>query len=298
MNKIIIANGIFRSGSTFFFDAVRQTDGSCCLYEPFHPRIEQLSTEEHSENLGHSVDKNPWVEYDKLLNLPLNFKHYASNLPSMIISNFASYTPPNIDEDVAAYIEQLFVMQNSLNLYLFACFNRAGFLLKEISARWGQKLVIVQTKRPSLQVAKSLQSIYSKQKPFNLFSNVSRDLWGINCVFELQYKDSKYCKEINFLHPSRFSFLAKIAFINTLINKIALGNSQFIFDLSAPCDHYMSNMRQLFDWIKADQSVTDPVLSYVRYNYRQDQSPSRVSHELFSSSDLCLLEAVGFKEFS
>ncbi|MEB3318932.1 MAG: hypothetical protein VKO39_12450 [Cyanobacteriota bacterium] len=295
--QIVLANGMFRSGSTFFFDTMRQCPDNVCYYEPFHPKMNVLIREEHQASLGHSLTGSPWLEHITSGNLE-EYYNYADSLPAYIRERMGYHSPLQMTRSARQYFESLPLLAKRLNKNIFACFNRAAFVLPEARQSFaGLKAVIAYTKRPSIQIAISFLRLYSVQRSFNLFSREFRDPWGVNLLFQHHYTTYSPL----FLHasmpPTFFTFLAKVCYVNTVIDRHMKGVSDFVFDISESADAYVQSSRDLLERLGAESGVKS-VVAYIQKTYRQDLFPAKIRHAYFDRYDKQLLESVGFAELA
>jgi hypothetical protein len=293
---VVVANGMFRSGSTFFFDAMRQSPGNVCFYEPFHPKMNVLISQEHQASLGHSLTSSPWLEHLDSQGLE-EYYNYPASLPGYIIERMGYYSPMQLTTSARRYFESLPRLAGRLHKNIFACFNRAAFVLPQaLQSVLGLQAVVAYTKRPSIQIAISFLRLYTSERNFNLFSREHRDPWGVSLLFQHHYTECSSFYRKREIPPSFFSFLAKVCYVNTAIDQQMSRITDFVFDISGPVDAYALSCRGLLTRL-GQESLAPSIEAYVRQAYRQDRFPARIRHGFFTSYDRQLLESIGFAEF-
>ena len=219
MKSLVIANGMFRSGSTFFHSILKEKYFTS-FYEPMHPQLETLSKQEHSKELNHGSCDNPWQSY----NIPeLNKKLYlyAKDLPHYYKNRMGSHMPIRLDSKTTDLFKSFDLINQCQEKIVCGCFNRAAFVLPTIiKNNIVPNMILVHTTRPSLQIALSLSRLYQKKIPnFNILEPCRRDPWGMTNLFNTIYYgiqiQGKCCKN-NLVE--NMSFLTKICFVCTAVN--------------------------------------------------------------------------------
>lgn len=294
--QLVLANGMFRSGSTFFFDAMRQCPDNVCFYEPFHPKMNLLIDREHHASLGHSLTDSPWLEHIDSRGLD-DYYNYPASLPDYIVQNMGYYHPLHLSDSVRRYFESLPLLACHLRKNVFACFNRAAFVLpRALPLIVGVPAIVAYTKRPSIQIAISFLRLYSATRSFNLFSREFRDPWGVSLLFQHHYTQYSGLYRSRAIPPSFFSFLAKICYVNAVIDHQMVRIAEFIFDISCSVDEYVLACQLLLGRLGADSHVR-AISDYVNRVYRRDCFPGKIRHAYFERYDMELLESIGFAEF-
>lgn len=294
--RVVVANGMFRSGSTFFFDAMRQSPENVCFYEPFHPKMNSLISQKHQASLGHSLASSPWLEHIDSQALEVYY-NYPASLPDYIVESMGYYCPLRLTASARRYFESLPRLAVRLHKNIFACFNRAAFVLPQaLQSIVDLQAVVAYTKRPSIQVAISFLRLYSAESSFNLFSREFRDPWGVSLLFQHHYTEFSSLYRTRELPPSFFSFLAKICYVNTVIDQQMNRVADFVFDISGSADAYAQSCRGLLVRL-GQESLAPSIEAYVRDTYRQDRFPVQIGRGFFTPYDLQLLESIGFDEF-
>lgn len=295
-NHVVIANGMFRSGSTFFFDLMRKSEQNICFYEPFHPKLWELSTQDHHTSLGHTVNLNPWSEYSQYMN-STQFHDYSSRLPVYIVQNMGYYHPIVCDSNVLGYLNSLGAIAASQDKNVFGCFNRLGFAIQEAVQKPSlTDCIVVHTKRPSLQIARSFKKLYSSIRPFNLFERCFRDPWGISLLFHHHYTAYSSLFHHDSIPSSMFCFLAKLCYVNTVINQNMQAICHYSFDISRSMEVYRSECVKLLLQLGSDPSGSQSI-KFLERQFSQDKSPGAIGSTNFDKLELHLLESVGFGEF-
>jgi len=295
--RIVLANGMFRSGSTYFFDTMRQCPENVCYYEPFHPKMNELIQEEHQASLGHSLTASPWLEHITSSNLA-EYYNYATSLPVYIRERMGYHSPLTMTRSARRYFESLPLLAKRLNKNIFACFNRAAFVLPQARhSIAGLGGIIAYTKRPSIQIAISFLRLYSAQRSFHLFSREFRDPWGVSLLFQQHYTTHSPLFHRTSMPPTFFTFLAKVCYVNTVIDRQMNGIADFVFDISGSADAYAQSSRSLLQRVGVE-SGANSVVAHIHKTYRQDSFPARIRHTYFDRYDRELLESIGFAELA
>ena len=297
MNTIVFSNGFFRSGSTYFFDVMRQCDKNICFYEPFHPKLNALAEGAHSSELGHSVQTSPWAEHKHFRKSSAYFR-YADILPQYIVENMGYHHPFHLSGAAEAYflsLEQLALQQSKC---IVACFNRSAFvahLAEDLLASC--RLFYVHTRRPAMQIAISLAKIYARSKEFNLFSREYRDPWGITLLFDQYY--GRHCRVngLNAFPSTSYSFVVKACYMIRIVDLCMQKLSPLVFDISQSVDSYILSAEALFCKL-GFQSLPQAVRAYIRSTYKQDPLRLSLPADLLTRYEKLLLESVDFREFS
>jgi hypothetical protein len=294
--RVVLANGMFRSGSTFFFDVMRKGANNVCFYEPFHPKMNLLISQEHQSSLGHSLTASPWLEHIHYSGLEEYF-NYPASLPSYIVEHMGYYSPLQMTTSARKYFESLPQLAARLQKNIFACFNRAAFILPQaLQSIPEQRAVVAYTKRPSIQIAISFQRLYSRKRSFCLFTRELRDPWGISLLFRHHYTEYSCLYRVHHVPPHLFSFLAKICYINAAIDQQMSRIADFVFDISGSVEAYAYACRALLGRLHGEfngQAIDD----YLHGTYRQDCFPGKIRHGYFGRYDRELLDSIGFAEF-
>lgn len=188
-------------------------------------------------------------------------------------------------------------MASSLNKNIIACFNRAAFILPDMLNNINLNIkCVVYTKRPSIQIAISFLRLYSSNKTYNLLTREFRDPWGVSLLFHHHYTEFSPLFIVNGLPPTLYSFLAKVCYLNMVIDQSMRQLADFILDISSSVESYRTVCENLIESL-GDSAHVPSARSFVDLKYRCDSFPPKISRYFFGSDDIKLLESVSFSEF-
>ena len=296
MKSLIIANGMFRSGSTFFHSILKK-ENFVSFYEPMHPQLEVLSKQVHSKELNHGSCNNPWGSYN-ILESNKQIYSYSKYLPYYYKNRMGSHMPTRLNSKITNLFKSLHLINQSHEKIVCGCFNRAAFVLPDIvNTKIIPNIILVHTTRPSLQIAMSLAKLYQKNVPnFNILAPCQADHWGMSNLFNSIYFGNMHKVGRGIVNIENISFLTKICFICTVVNSYMKSlNPICTLDISKPPSHYLSDLETFFKTVESIYSIK---LERISCNeYRQSSLPSLISHKVLSNEELDLLESVGFSEF-
>jgi len=295
--KIVVANGMFRSGSTFFFDVMRQSSHHVCFYEPFHPQLNELKDKQHDSKLGHSIADSPWSEHAQYQDSSIYYD-YTSRLPLYMRQKMAYYCPLTLSVNAAHYFHSLEAMSVHLNKTIFACFNRAAFILPQVKQKERQiQMIYVYTKRSSLQIVSSFMRLYSSGQSFNIYSRQFRDPWGITLLFDHHYTTFSSL-HLNLGRPSvLYSFFAKVCYLNAVTDQCMKSVADFVLNIGLPLFSYKSTCLELLEASDGCDAL-DSASKYIDIRYRQDVTPTTICRSVFDPLDAELLDSISFSEYT